>query len=145
MHPSACEQGPGNQKIPLELLIPSFKEAAAAQAGGLGVCRKEGPGSTSWAQGAPAGLLGPFCHLLGGGTPTNLHPRCHCTEATVTMEPCPQVSLSLLRRDTKDKASQTMLLCEDKILTQTCEKVGTQLNKNLSVALETMGCGSNGL
>lgn len=47
MHPSACEQGPGNQKIPLELLIPSFKEAAAAQAGGLGVCRKEGPGSTS--------------------------------------------------------------------------------------------------
>lgn len=36
MPPSACEQGPGNQKIPLELLIPSFQEGAAAQAGGLG-------------------------------------------------------------------------------------------------------------
>lgn len=139
MHPSACEQGPGNQKIPLELLIPSFKEAAAAQAGRLGVSVERR------AQGAPAGLLGPFHHLLGGGAPTNLHPRCHCTEATAAMEPRPQESLPLLRRDTKDKVSQTTLPSEDKILTQTCEKVGTQLNKNLSVALETMGCSSNGL
>lgn len=116
--------GPWEPENPSGAFDPIIQRGSLGSGRGAGrLCRKEGPGSTSRAQGAPAGLLGPFCHLLGGGAPTNLHPRCHCKEATAAMEPCPQESLPLLRRDTKDKASQTTLPCEDKVLTQTCEKV----------------------
>lgn len=113
------------------------------------------------AQRAPGGLLGAVHHLVQPGQEEGLPSElpgdvvrryiCHRSEPCTAPSPAPQESLPFLSKEHKEHpqsnhaASQglvspntshlTLPRREEALLTQMCEKVGTQMNKDLRVVL----------